>query len=109
MQVWLGEDLFFRLFKILGLLYLAGAARALAADFTLTWDPNSEPTVAGYKLYYGTVSRSYLTNIDVGNKTSYAVTGLAAGTYYFSVTAYDIRGNESGFSNEVIMATTLCS
>src|SRR5439155_20268358 len=109
MQVWLGEDLFFRLFKILGLLYLAGAARAFAADFTLTWDPNSEPTVAGYKVYYGTASQSYLTKIDIGNKTSYTVTVLGAETYYFAVTAYDILGNESGFSNEAINATTFCT
>jgi hypothetical protein len=29
------------------------------------------------------------------------VTGLSAGTWYFAVTAYDIDGNESDFSNEV--------
>jgi len=58
--------------------------------------------VAGYKLYYGTSSRNYSNNINVGMVTSYTVSGLAPGTYYFTVTAYDASGNESGFSNEAI-------
>ncbi len=72
------------------------------ASFTLAWDPNQEPDLAGYKLYYGTSSRSYQQNMDVGNLTQYTLTGLQDGvTYYFAVTAYDTEGNESGYSNEV--------
>jgi fibronectin type 3 domain-containing protein len=62
-------------------------------------------SVAGYRVYYGTVSRSYLqalgAGLSTGNNTSYVVTGLPRGyMYYFSVTAIDAAGNESAFSNE---------
>ena len=73
------------------------------AQVTASWDPNSEATLAGYKIYYGTQSRSYTFSIDVGNQTSYIITGLAAGTkYFFAATAYDKDGNETDYSEEVI-------
>lgn len=72
-----------------------------AYDVTLSWDPNTEPDLAGYKVYYGTSSHNYTETIDVGNTTTYQITGLSEGTYYFAVTAYDTSGNESDFSDEV--------
>ena len=69
---------------------------------SLTWGPNTDTDLAGYKVYVGTSSRVYGSPINVGNLTSYAITNLGVGsTYYFAVTAYDSSGNESGFSNEV--------
>ena len=69
----------------------------------LAWDPNPAPDVVGYKVYYGTAPRTYGPGIDVGNVTSYAVTGLIKGRrYYITVTAYDKSKRESGFSGEVI-------
>ena len=68
----------------------------------LRWDPNTEPDLAGYKLYYGTAPRNYNHTIDLGQVNSYQVDNLEDELkYYFAVTAYDIDGNESGFSNEV--------
>ncbi len=56
----------------------------------------------GYKVYYGTASRTYGPPIDVGNVTTCMVPGLTQGvTYYFAVTAYDPSYNESGYSDEV--------
>ena len=75
--------------------------RGMAGQATVSWNPNSENDLAGYKLYYGTSSGNYGSPVNVGNQTSYIVTGLGAGTYYFAVTAYDMSGNESGYSNEV--------
>ena len=72
----------------------------------LSWKANSEPDLAGYKVHYGTSSRTYETSIDVGKKTTYTVTGLTAGTYYFTVTAFDTAGNETEFSNEVTKTVT---
>ena len=80
---------------------LVCAVSAFAGDVTLAWDPSSGFSVAGYIVYYGTSSRSYGSPIDAGKKTTYTLTGLSAGTYFFAVTAYDILGNESEFSNEV--------
>lgn len=74
---------------------------AFAGDAILSWTPNTDSDVAGYKVYYGTVSRHYGAPITVGNQTAYTVTGLGLGTYYFALTAYDAAGNESAFSNEI--------
>ena len=78
-----------------------------SGSVTLTWSvptANADETaltdLAGYKVYYGTASESYTTPIDAGNVTTYTVTGLSTGTYYFAVTAYNSTGDESGFSNE---------
>jgi hypothetical protein len=77
------------------------ASPAWAQNVTLAWDANSETDLAGYKVYYGTASRTYGTPIIIGTQTTYTVTGLAPGTYYFAVTAYNTSSLESGFSNEV--------
>jgi len=74
---------------------------AYAGDVTLAWDANSESDLAGYKVYFGTASRVYGAPIVIGTGTTYMVTGLAPGTYYFAVTAFNTAGLESGFSNEV--------
>ena len=73
----------------------------IAADVVLAWDANSETDLAGYKVYYGTVSRTYGSPVTVGNTTTYTAQNLAPGTYYFTVTAYNTAGAESGYSNEV--------
>lgn len=79
----------------------------------LTWDAPTSNTdgspatdVAGYKIYYGTVSGTYTASIDVGNSTSIQMATLSAsvpvpGLYYIAVTAYDTAGNESVYSNEI--------
>jgi len=71
---------------------------------TLTWTPNTDADLAGYKIYRATVSGAYgtaLATVPVGTVT-YQATGLSADTtYFFVITAYDSVGNESLFSNEV--------
>jgi hypothetical protein len=75
---------------------------ASTAELRLAWDPNTEPDLSGYRVYYGTAPRSYGTPINVGNVTTYTLGGLTSGqTYFIAVTAYDSSGYESGFSNEV--------
>jgi len=76
------------------------------AQVTLAWDRNTEIDLARYKIYYGTGSRVYNWFIDVGNFTSYTVTGLADGsTYFFAATAYDTSNIESTYSGEVSYIT----
>lgn len=77
----------------------------------LVWDPpttNADGTtpltdLAGYKVYFGTESHSYTSNVNVGNTTTVAINslGITSGTWCFAVTAYDTSGNESDYSNEV--------
>jgi hypothetical protein len=81
--------------------YLFLCLPAQSGQVTLAWDPVSGNSLAGYRIHYGTGSRSYTVQLDVGNVTSYAVTGLDNGvTHYFAVTAVDTSGHESGYSNE---------
>jgi hypothetical protein len=83
-----------------------------STDVTLAWDPNSEPDLAGYKLYYktessgppydGTGAIEGDSPIDVGDVTEFTIRGLTDGvTYFFVVTAHDTEGLESDCSNEV--------
>ena len=79
---------------------------------TVSWSYSVDDTVGGYYLYYGTRPGEYLgrvafegeSPINVGNTTSYTLTGLQNGKiYYFAIAAwseYDDRviGN---FSKEV--------
>jgi len=85
---------------------LVFSSLAFSADVTLGWDPNTEANLAGYKIYYGPAPRTYATSTNVGNRITYTVTGLSAGTYYFAVVAYDTSGLESPFSNEVSVTLT---
>src|SRR3989442_1344043 len=80
-------------------------ALSSAGQVTLAWDPNTDPDLAGYKLYYGTSSKSYQSSVDVGSQTSSTLSGLLEGRiYYFAATDYNLSLAESGFSNEVSRA-----
>jgi len=73
-----------------------------AAQVSLAWDPNTEPDVAGYKLYYSTPTDPSPTVSDVGNSTNAVVLDLTPGeTYSFYVTCYNASGLESDASNLV--------
>lgn len=100
------------LFLIAFLRVLVSTPAASAGEINLTWDPPITKTdgtaltdLAGYKIFYGTAAGFYNNILDVGNVTSYTVTGLTEGkTYYFATTAYDTSSNESRFSNEIYRA-----
>lgn len=77
----------------------------------LSWDEIPSTTISyGYKVYYdndtysppydGTGLNEGASPIDVGNATTFTLTGLGSGTYYLVVTAYDTLGRESWYSNE---------
>ncbi|NGZ61409.1 MAG: hypothetical protein CV081_13050 [Nitrospira sp. LK265] len=75
-----------------------------SSSVTLTWNANVESDLAGYRVYRATSSGTYGAPIATiqGNTPGYIATGLQFGTtYFFVVTAYDIAGNESAYSNEV--------
>jgi hypothetical protein len=70
----------------------------------LTWNANSEPDLAGYRVYQcsqqpctrasGTASPL----VTLGQVTSFNIETPAVTQYYF-ITAYDLANNESGESN----------
>ncbi len=87
---------------------LSGVAMAQSAIGTWTaptTNADGSPLVdlAGYKLYYGSISGVYGTPTDVGNVLTYTVEmgNVEGQTYYYALTAYDYAGNESVHSNEV--------
>lgn len=68
---------------------------------TTNEDGSNLEDLAGYRLYYGTRSGQYSQVITVGTYTTAEIGNLESGTYYLAVTAYDIFGNESDFSEEI--------
>jgi hypothetical protein len=109
----------------IGLFALACPAAAEAASVTLAWDPNPEPDVLGYKVYYdsdmsgppydGTGANEGPSPVDVPlasladpNAPTITLTGLPSCVrFYLAATAYN-AGGESDYSGEVdatILAT----
>ena len=72
------------------------------ANIKLSWNPISNPLVAGFNIYYGETSGVYTNKISAGMATSLTVSNLVVGTtYYFASTTYSTAGAESAFSTEV--------
>jgi len=84
------------------------AAYSFAGPSTrAVWDESPEPNAAGYYLYYGTESGVYPNAAKIEGKENncYVLTDLPlveGVKYYLVVTAYNDKGFESGYSNEVI-------
>jgi hypothetical protein len=78
---------------------------AQAATVSLSWNKNAESDLAGYRLYYGNVSRTqsaYAQSVTISNREAATwQLSLQPGVYYFALTAVDTSGNESGYSQEV--------
>ncbi|MGA7539771.1 MAG: putative Ig domain-containing protein [Steroidobacteraceae bacterium] len=75
---------------------------------TLTWTAPTTNTngsaltdLAGYHIYYGTSPSALSSVVDIPNPgtTTYAISSLASGTWYFAVNAYTTSGTESALSN----------
>ena len=93
---------------LLSVILFISITNSFAAQVTLTWNISTADDIAGYKIYYGNSSRNYNSFVDVGNQTSYTISDLVDGnTYFIAVTAYDINGNESGFSKEISNVASL--
>jgi hypothetical protein len=74
------------------------------SSLRLEWNANTEPDLAGYKIYGARSSGAYGAAVATvpKNATSFLATGLQpGGTYFFVITAFDTAGNESVRSVEV--------
>ncbi len=79
-----------------------GATVPPGQSVTLAWNRSTDPTVAGYNLYYGGASGNYTNMINAGNATNVTISNLIPGTtYYFAATTYSSVGVQSPFSSEV--------
>ncbi len=68
----------------------------------LTWSPNTEPDLAGYNVYRRTENQQPVKiNSDLVKTPASRDNAVEAGTkYFYSVSAVDLRGNESARSQE---------
>jgi hypothetical protein len=80
-------------------------------NVTLSWvaptqnaDGSPLMDLAGYKIYYGTNSRSYDHEIRIDNPgiTTYVVDNLVPDTYFFAATSFNSSGVESAYSGEAV-------
>jgi hypothetical protein len=82
---------------------ITSPALGQTSSVTLAWDPNPEPTVAGYVIYVGNESGRYQEQFDVGPVTSFAYMNPVPGRpYFFAVAAYESRESIGPRSEEVL-------
>lgn len=91
----------------------AGTAGAVpvppgAGSATLSWTAPTQNTdgsnltdLAGFRIYYGTSQGALIPQQLIADplSTQFRVTGLASGTWYFAVSAYNLGGVEGALSN----------
>lgn len=122
-KTWLSAML---LCTCLGLAFLV-SVQGLSADpntrkINLAWDPNGEPDLDGYMIYYkccipgppydGTEADQgdspiivYLEDLQNPGNPRFELDGLSKqNDYYVTLTAFDSQSNQSGFSEEVFAA-----
>ena len=85
------------------------ATNILQTSFTANWD--SSATATGYAIYVIDSLQNIIVQpyreFNVGNVTSFNITGLNANTtYYYCLRAYNKPGNWSGVSNYVYVKTS---
>jgi hypothetical protein len=92
---------------------VASSPPATTGSATLSWTAPTENTdgspitdLAGFHIYYGTDESAPSQTIDVtgATATSYVISGLTPGTYYFTVVSYNSSGIDSADSNVAVKA-----
>jgi len=89
----------------------AESANKTQISAELSWTPNSEPDLVGYKVYRSKISGNHVVgaflkkiscapnNTNCSRFIDFAARGK---TFYYVVSAFDSNGNESVFSKEVV-------
>ena len=88
---------------------LATGTQVRATQVNLLWEnPNTLAVVGGYNLHYWQSTWDTAVSVDVGDQTSYTLTGLENGqTYRFTITAYSPdKKEESAYSNEIVVTVS---
>lgn len=72
----------------------------------LTWNPNQEPDLAGYKVYRGLGGSSLSLLATLGKVTTYTDSTIpdVSQSVTYDLTAFDLMGNESAHSAAVTKA-----
>jgi hypothetical protein len=90
-----------------------GTAKATWVAPTLNTDGSALTNLAGFKLYYANTAAGVptATPVTINDKlaTTYTVTGLAAGTWYFGMKAFTTAGIDSVMSAQATKVVSLAS
>jgi hypothetical protein len=91
---------------LISLVIFPSTVRPLFSDasVTLSWNQNDEEDLSGYRVYYGLTSGQYDFIEEASSDTFLTLSSLENVRYYFAVTAYDLAGNESDYSEEISWA-----
>lgn len=95
--------------KLIAIAILLMASTAIAATVNFRWAANTEPDLAGYRLYRATKSGGYIKGAYVAQipcgpndeSCTQAADQVGIGTFFWTVTAYDEEGLESDYSIEL--------
>src|SRR4051812_283398 len=102
----LGRHLATLAFVALNLLLLSSQRASALTNVTLAWDPSTDASVTGYRVYYGVLTGVYTNIVDAGSATNVTLSSLQTGTrYFFAATAVDNLGQESVYSAETNYVT----
>ncbi len=75
-------------------------------EVMLIWYENTEPDLAGYRIYRSLTPSGYYYEIGQTNLDYFLDFGLLNGqTYYYAIVAFDYDGNESDLSYEIVYDT----
>ncbi len=75
-------------------------------EVLLVWYHNTEPDLAGYRIYRSLTATGYYDEIGETNLDYFLDFGLANGqTYFYAISAFDCNGNESELSYEIVYDT----
>ena len=91
-------------FLLFSIVFLSPASVAHGFDLSFAWDANTEPDLAGYRVFYRQEGQNYdyTTPAWQGTETTCTIAGLDDNfIYYFVSRVYDIYGNESENSVEL--------
>lgn len=78
-----------------------------APAVSMTWIPNPESNIAGYKLHFGSSSGNYTTVINVGRVASAQLPAMILGrTYYLALSAYDTANRDGPLSAELVVTAS---
>ena len=83
------------------LMFGSVAQSVFAAEIHLTWNPNPESDIAGYKVYATDLTTTNNSIFNVGRTNEISFAAEAGHGYAFRVTAYNLAGLESAPSQEV--------
>jgi hypothetical protein len=92
--------------------YSLTVTNTTSGSVTLNWsapvsntDGSALTNLSGYKVFYGTASRTYSKTLTLSGagSTSVVISGLTSGTWYFAIKSYNTSGVYSAYSGEVVV------